>query len=313
MRLALAIDLGGTNIRAAVVDDTGNILHRADKSTPARQGAPAVVAAIADAAAQALAQASYPSIAGMCVCSPGPLDTITGVPLGVSTIDGFDQFPLRDELQKALGQKVWLENDGIAACIGEWKQGAGKGYQSVVYMTVSTGVGGGVVVDGHVLRGRRGMAGHVGHLAILADGKRCYCGNPGCLEAYACGPAFADRAREKAALAPQSSLHAQATKLEPHDVFAASMQGDALATELVAEEARYLGIGITSLLHLYSPEVVIIGGGLSNSFDQLAPGITAYVQANAMKPYRDVPILKAALAGNSGLIGAAELVFATGA
>jgi glucokinase len=193
---------------------------------------------------------------------------------------------------------VQLENDGIAAAIGEWKHGAGKGLQSIVYVTVSTGIGGGVIVDGNVLRGRKGMAGHIGHMAIYPEGLRCSCGNAGCWEAYAAGPAFAARAAT-----------ALGKNLQPMEVFALARQGDAMAQNQVDEEARLLGIGITSLLHLYSPEKIIIGGGLSNAFAQLEPGIAAYIKDNAMLAFKDTPVVTAALGGNSGLVGAAVLVF----
>jgi glucokinase len=192
-----------------------------------------------------------------------------------------------------LPYKVYLENDGIAAAIGEWKFGAGQGLASLVYVTVSTGIGGGVVVDGKVLHGRKGMAGHIGHMAIMPHGVRCNCGSVGCWEAYAAGPAFAARAKATTAA----------------EVFAAALAGDKAAQQHVDDEVYFLSLGITSLLHLYSPEMIIIGGGLSNAFHQLHPGIARYVAENAMPAFRDVPIVKAGLGGNSGLVGAAALVF----
>ncbi len=126
----------------------------------------------------------------MGVSSPGPLDTEQGIAIGLPTIKDFDNVPLRALLQNQLPHRVFLENDGIAAAIGEWKFGAGQGFLSLVYVTVSTGIGGGVIVDGHVMRGRKGMAGHIGHMAIMPNGLRCNCGSIGCWEAYAAGPAF---------------------------------------------------------------------------------------------------------------------------
>jgi glucokinase len=221
------------------------------------------------------------------------LDTEQGIAIGLPTIKDFDNVPLRALLQEQLPHKVHLENDGIAAAIGEWKHGAGLGLRSLVYITVSTGIGGGVIVDGNVLHGRKGMAGHIGHMAIMPNGLRCNCGSLGCWEAYAAGPAFTARAKAKSA----------------EDVFVAAKQGDVAAQKHVDDEVQYLALGITSLLHLYSPEVVIVGGGLSNAFDQLHPGIAGYISHNAMPAFRDVPVVKAALGGNSGLIGAAALVF----
>jgi glucokinase len=310
MKYALAIDLGGTQLRASLVDRNGQLLHRHAGTTPATAGAEAVVAAIAGAAREVAANIPRAEILGVGVSSPGPIDTESGTALRLPTIAGLENFPLRGALEDALGQNVWLENDGIAAAIGEWKRGAGQGLHSLVYVTVSTGIGGGVIADGRVLHGHKGLAGHVGHLCIDHRGLRCACGNTGCWEAYAAGPAFAARSRIAAEAAPHSRLHSDAATLQPADVFSAAENGDELAITLVEEEARLLGVGITSLTHLFSPERVIIGGGLSQAFDKLQPGISAYVKANAMPAFRDVEIVRAGLGGDSGLIGAAELVFA---
>ena len=297
MPFAIALDLGGTQTRAALVDGDGTVTNRVSLLTPAQDGGDAVIAQLAKAAEQAAGGAT--DIIGIGLSSPGPLDTEKGLAIDLPTIKGMSNFPIRAALEAKLQRKVLLENDGIAAAIGEWKHGAGKGLKSLVYVTVSTGIGGGVIVDGHVLHGRKGMAGHVGHLAIYPDGLRCTCGNAGCWEAYAAGPAFATRASK-----------ALGKTVQPEEVFALAHDGNATAQQQVNEQARLLGIGITSLLHLYSPEMVVIGGGLSNAFDQLRSGIDAYIQKNAMLAFKDVPVVKAALGGNSGLIGAASMVFA---
>jgi glucokinase len=293
---AIAIDLGGTQVRAALVDASGNVTNRVTLPTPAQSGGDAVISTMVAAATQS-AQ-GFTDIIGVGVSSPGPLDTEKGITIHLPTIKGMTNYPIRAALEEQLKHKVQLENDGIAAALGEWKHGAGKGLQSLVYVTVSTGIGGGVIVDGHVLRGRKGMAGHIGHMAIYPEGLRCGCGNAGCWEAYAAGPAFATRASK-----------ALGRSVQPTEVFAMAHDGNTVAQRQVDEEARLLGIGITSLLHLYSPEKIIIGGGLSNAFDQLQPGIAAYIKDNAMPAFKDTPIVTAALGGNSGLVGAAALVF----
>ncbi len=296
MPYAIALDLGGTQTRAALVDEQGTVTNRVSLPTPAQDGGDAVVAQLAKAAEQAAHGEA--DIIGVGLSSPGPLDTGQGITIDLPTIKGMTNYPIRAALEDKLKRKVLLENDGIAAAIGEWKHGAGKGLQSLVYVTVSTGIGGGVIVDGHVLHGRKGMAGHVGHQAIYPDGLRCSCGNAGCWEAYAAGPAFATRAGK-----------ALGKTVQPMDVFALAREGNATAQSQIDEEARLLGIGITSLLHLYSPEMIIIGGGLSNAFDQLHPGINSYIHGNAMTAFKDVPIVKAKLGGNSGLVGAASMLF----
>ncbi len=297
--IAIAIDLGGTQIRVALVDRSGAILERENTFTESKAGAETIVAQIGDLVDRVKAKAGEKHILGVGVSSPGPIDTDTGITHFLPTLSGFGEFPLRDALSRRLQTPVRLENDGISAAIGEWRFGAGKGLRNLVYVTVSTGIGGGVIVDNHVMRGRKGMAGHVGHMSIMQDGTRCGCGNLGCIEAYAAGPAFAARASK---LLGKANLVAE-------DVFTLAKQGNATAQNLVADEARLLGIGFTSLLHLYSPDMLIMGGGLSNEFDVLYPMTHAYIQDNAMAGFKPVPLVKAKLGGNSGLIGAASLVF----
>lgn len=296
MAFAIALDMGGTQTRAALVDADGNLTNRITLPTPAQSGGEAVVAQLAAAAEHAAQGAS--NIIGVGLSSPGPLDTEKGTTIHLPTIKGMTNFPIREALSEKLGRNVMLENDGISAAIGEWKFGNGRGLHSLVYVTLSTGIGGGAIVNNTVVRGHMGMASHVGHMSIQRDGLRCGCGNTGCWEAYAAGPAFA--ARASAALGRQ---------LQPAEVFALALQGNAAAQEQVDEEAKLLGQGLTSLLYLYSPERIIVGGGLTNAWDQLESGITAYIKSNAMFPFCDVPIVKAALGDNSGLIGAAALVF----
>jgi glucokinase len=290
--LALGIDIGGTRVRAGLVDAQGVLRARAETATDARGGPAAVVAQIVKLADEVAASVERGDLVGAGVSAPGPLDTVRGVALGVPTLRGWVDVPIAALLAEALGLAVRLENDGIAAANGEWRFGAGRGLSSLVYVTVSTGVGGGVVADGRLLRGRFGMAGHVGHMTVVRDGTLCSCGSRGCWEAYASGTAFAVRAGR-----------------EPRAVFAAAMAGDAAALAQVAEEADWLGLGIANLCHLYSPERVILGGGVAKGFALLEPGIRARLLRNAMPAFRDVGVTAAALGENAGLVGAAALLF----
>lgn len=309
--LAIALDLGGTQIRAALVDREGKVLERRAVSTAAAAG-PAVVAdQLADAARAVAAGVLPDALAGVGISSPGPLDAANGRIIWAPTLAGFHDIPITALLAERLALPARLENDGIAAALGEWRYGAGRGLENLVYVTVSTGIGGGVIADGRVLRGRLGMAGHVGHMTIAPDGDVCSCGNRGCWEAYASGTAFTRRARLRA-VAAATCLGVGNNEIDARAVFEAARAGDALALALVTEEADLLGIGIANLLHLYSPEIVILGGGMANGFDMLHPGIAARVEASAMPSFRDVPVVKAELGDNSGLIGAAALVLDVG-
>jgi glucokinase len=295
--VAIAIDLGGTKIRAALVDRTGDILQRTEELTRASDGPEVVLGQIAALAKAVSAGRGLAGIVGAGVSSPGPLDTHEGLALGIPTLAGFQNYPLKQALAERLEMPVALENDGIAAAIGEWTFGAAKGYANAVYVTVSTGIGGGVIADGRVLRGRRGMAGHIGHMSFVRGGELCACGNYGCFEAYGSGTAFTRRA-VAAGVADSAAA-----------VFVAAAAGDGRAQQLADEEADILGQGFASLLHLYSPDVLVMGGGLSNQFKALRPGIMAGLRRSAMAPFRDTPVVPAALGNNSGLVGAATLVF----
>lgn len=308
-RFAIGIDLGGTQVRTALIDVDGTIVNRASERTQAREGADVVIDQIVRLAARVSDGLPQAELAGAGVSSPGPLDTIEGIALGIPTIAGFADYPMRDEIGRRLSLPVALENDGIAAAIGEWKLGAGRGHDNLVYVTVSTGIGGGVIADGRVLRGRRGMAGHVGHMSFVQDGEVCVCGGRGCFEAYGSGTALARRARAASLTDPGPSLNAGDGMLSSEDVFAAAAQGDRLAQTLVREEAEILGRGFAALLHLYSPEVLVMGGGLSSQFAALEMGITQAMRANAMPAFRDTPVMPAQLGSNSGLVGAAVLAF----
>lgn len=291
--LTLGIDLGGTQLRVAVVDRSGKILRRAALATDVAGGPKAIIEQMIKLASD-VGDGFQDRIGAAGVSSPGPLDLERGRTSDLPTLPGWFDFPLRDTLAEKLVLPVVLENDGIAAANGEWKFGAGRGLNHLVYVTVSTGIGGGVVVDGHLMHGRRGMAAHVGHMMIAPDGPICGCGGKGCLEALASGTAFGVAARAAGFTDGKHAVELART-------------GDKKAKSLVDQEAQWLGYGFASLLHLYSPERLIIGGGLSAALDLMMPVIRAQIDRHAMPAFRAVEIVPAALGDNAGLIGAAAL------
>lgn len=307
--MAIGIDLGGTQLRAALLDQHGNLLARKETQTAATAGPDRVIDQMRDLTSSLLKDVDHQAIAGLGLSMPGPLDTEAGIALDVPTLAGFVDYPLRSELQKRFPFPISLENDGIAAAIGEWQFGAGRGIRNLLYLTVSTGIGGGAIIDGRVIRGRRGMAGHVGHMSLIPDGNLCPCGNRGCFEAHGSGTAFTQRAQLRAGESANTILGKGGVAIDSKSVFAAARQGDRLANSLIDEEAEILGRGLTSLIHIFSPELVIVGGGLSNEFARLSPGIRGYVSRSAMPAFRDVRIVQSALRENSGLVGAAALAF----
>ncbi len=319
--LAIAFDLGGTQVRAALVRGDGAVLQRTALRTDVAGGPAGVVHQFeqmvqqlraADGVAQAMqaaATASGAAITAIGVSAPGPLDSSTGVVLRIPTLPGWDHFALRDTLEQRFKLPVTVEGDGIAAANGEWRHGAGRGLDDLVYVTVSTGIGGGVVCDGRLLHGRRGMAAHVGHMRMVGVGPLCPCGAVGCFEALASGTALGREGRSAAAAHPDSALGRLALQrmVTAADVVAAARAGDAVAAALIGRQADHLGTGFTALLHAFSPALIIMGGGVSQAFDLLEPGIRAAIHRDAMAPFRDVPVVTAALGDNAGLVGAALL------
>lgn len=305
--LAIGIDLGGTQARVALVRG-GEVVRRASEGTDIAGGPGAVVAQFLRMVAEICGPGDLSRVAGAGVCAPGPLDTETGTVLHIPTLPGWEDFPLRETLARELGVPVTVENDGIAAAYGEWKFGAGMGLRNLVYVTVSTGVGGGAVVDGRLLHGRRGMAAHVGHFRMAPDGPRCSCGASACFEAFAAGTALSRRAREASAEASGYLARVAAERtVDSRDVVAGAREGDPACQELLAQEAAYLGQGFTGLIHLFSPERIVMGGGVSNAFDLMSEGIHAVIRRDAMHAFRDVPVVRAGLGDNAGLVGAAGL------
>lgn len=309
-RAALAIDLGGTELRAAVVEATGRVAAFAATPTDAQGGPDAVIAQMVALLGEVRGEAPEVEILGLGVGAPGPLDPDAGIVVDAPTLLGWRNVPLTSILSERLGLAVQLENDANAAALGEWHFGAGRGTQSMVFITVSTGVGGGVIVDGHLLHGRRGLAGEIGHMAVSEQPVRCSCGGLGCWEAFASGTALAREASQLVASggAPEIGRLAGSDPVTGKHVAEAARQGDAPALKLLDEEARWLGVGLTNLLHLYSPERLILGGGVGSLLPMMQTRIESTIRERAMSAFREVPVVAAALGRNAGLVGAASLM-----
>ncbi|RWB76138.1 MAG: ROK family protein [Mesorhizobium sp.] len=308
--LALAFDLGGTELRGALIGRGGEVVARVSEPTMTEAGSEVVIGRIIALADKLLDDHPQAKVIGIGACAPGPLDPKAGIVIGPPTLSGWHNVPMIDILSRQFGLPVRLENDANAAALGEWRFGAGRGAGSLVFVTVSTGIGGGVIADGHIYHGRRGLAAEIGHMTITGEGDRCFCGNVGCFEAVASGTALGRRATRLTSPGDGSVLRRLSNDgdVSARHVIEAARTGDAAARDLVEAEAKWLGIGFTNLLHLYSPEVIVMGGGLANGFDLLAPGIRATIEERAMQAYRDVPIVPAELGDRAGLVGAASLI-----
>lgn len=310
-RIALAFDLGGTELRAALVGDGGKLLAFASMPTRARDGPNAVIEQIAMLAEKICSDVPDAKPLGIGIGAPGPLDPVAGILTAPPTLSGWREVPLARLLQDRLNLPVRLENDANAAALGEWRFGAGRGAASLVFVTVSTGIGGGVISDGRIMHGRRGLAGEIGHMTITSESERCLCGAVGCFEAVASGTALGRRATALTKPGDGSALRTLSNdgEVTGRHVVEAARGGDETALGLMDQEARWLGIGFTNLLHLYSPDMIVMGGGISHGYDLLRRAIEATIHERVMPAYRDVPVVPAQLGSHAGLIGAASLIF----
>jgi len=270
-----------------------------------------VLGRIAKLARASMAAARGKEIAGVGIGSPGPLDTKTGVVLLTPNL-GWTNFPLRDRLAQELGLPATLDNDANCAIFGEWWRGAARGAQHVVGLTIGTGIGGGIVLDGEVYRGASDIAGEIGHMTIDLNGRRCKCGNYGCLEAYASGPAIAARAVEGIEAGAETSLpkyvNGDLGKVTAQLVYEASHDGDDYALEVVKDTARFLGAGVANIINIFNPQVVVICGGVTLAGERLFGPLRSEAKRRAFKPAVDVcRIVPGELTGTAGVYGAAAV------
>ncbi len=310
MRFVIGVDLGGTQVRAIRCDAQGNVLTHARTDTAATEGPSVVVRQIKRLIDEVIGDTPRELLLGVGVGTPGPVDGRTGVIYEAPNLAGWIDVPLKTLLRDATGLPVTVGNDANVAALGEWRFGSGGGVDDFVYVTVSTGIGGGVIIDRGLLLGRKGIAGEVGHMVVQVDGPRCGCGNLGCWEALASGTALARRATE-ALLAGEPSMlrdvDAQSSLTAVHVALAAAAH-DPLALRLMEREGELIGIGLVNLLHLFSPEVIALGGGVMKSADLLFPPMRRMIAKYAMAPYQDARIELATLGDRTGVLGAAALV-----
>jgi glucokinase len=314
-RYIVGVDLGGTNIVVGAMPEDGSrqlAVHQA--STHAEEGANAVVDRIAKMVLAVIAEVSASEKAkkedfiGVGVGAPGPLDRERGMVVVAPNL-GWRDFPLRDSISDRLQLPVALDNDANCATIGEWWKGAAQGAKNVVGITIGTGIGGGIIMNGVLYHGASDVAGEIGHTTIDSTGRYCRCGNYGCLEAYASGPAIALRAREALERDEVSMLRrmvdGRLDELTAATIYAAANAGDALALEVVRDTAKFLGTGIGNLLNILNPNVVVITGGVTQAGEPLFEPLRAEVKRRAFRPAVDAcRIVVGALRSSAGMVGA---------
>jgi len=312
VRYVVGIDIGGTNIVAGTVAEDGSeVLGLVSEPTLPEQGAEGVLSRIMKLARASMAAARGKEIAGLGIGSPGPLDTTTGVVLLTPNL-GWVNFPLRDRVAGVLGMPATLDNDANCAIFGEWWRGAARGASHVVGLTIGTGIGGGIVLAGRVYRGKSDIAGEIGHMTIDLNGRRCKCGNYGCLEAYASGPAIAARAIEGIEAGADSSLpryvNGDLARITAQIVYEAAHDGDEYALEVVHDTAKFLGAGVANVVNIFNPEVVVICGGVTLAGDKLFLPLRSEVKRRAFKPAVEAcRIVPGELTGTAGVYGAAAV------
>jgi glucokinase len=293
-----AVDIGGTKIAVGAVTHDGNILARTECATAPQQGFAIAMQRI-KAMLNEVADRADVTLDGIGIASPGPLDPISGVLHEVGTLPGWQGGNLVAELTAEFGTRIAVENDADAGALAEATHGAGKGSSRLIYITVSTGIGGGILFEGQIYRGASGAHPELGHQIIDASGPLCYCGARGCWESLASGSAIASWVQEQRP-AP--------TPRPAEEIALMASQGDSLALQAMDREGYYLGLGLANVLALFAPETIVLGGGVMKS--------SRYFMTRALKviddvctqvPVKNTHIVHAALGEATGLVGAAQV------
>lgn len=309
-KYAVGVDLGGTKICTAVIDSDGRLIAETTIPTNVAEGPERVIERIKETIRHVIRQSGVPfnMITGIGIGSPGPLNWKTGEVLSPPNLPGWDRIPLKEIIHQSFQLPAYLENDANAAALGEHRYGAGRGVDNMVYITVSTGIGGGIICGGRLYHGETGVAGEVGHMIVRPGGPECKCGNRGCLEAFSSGTAIASRMRER--IASEQCKTWGPDCLSAKDVFEASERGVKAAREIIQEAIYYLGIGVVNLVHLFNPRMVVIGGGVANGSPFVVESIRRFVREKAFRDAaKAVDIVPARLGALAGVIGAATLPF----
>ncbi len=313
--LFISADVGGTSLRAARFEGYTHLpAAKAKAPTYAAKGVEAVIQRL-EKVIREVGPPNLEGVAGIGLIAPGPLDPFAGAVLAAPNLPGWENLPLKKIAEERLGKPVFLGNDANLAALAEWKFGAGRGHAEVLYLTISTGIGGGVISGGKIFLGARGLAVEAGHILAVPDGPLCGCGQRGHLEAVASGAAIGRnaQARLKAGDGENSKIWELAggelEKVTGAVVGEAALAGDEFARRFIAEAGAFIGRAVADLMHLFNPSIVICGGGVSLLGDSLLDPVREAVRRYAMSDFywRDCPIVQAELGDDAGLIGAGAL------
>ena len=305
MATYITVDIGGTHIRVALFNEDSNVplvhkrirTHAGDQSPFDRM--------------VGLIRSVYPTndeVLSITVATPGPVNPYSGVLASAPNIRGWENLPLGPKLEAEFGIPAHIGNDANLAALGEWRFGAARGHKHVLYLTISTGIGAGVIVDDRLLLGLHGLAAELGHVTVMPDGPLCGCGHRGHLEAIAAGPAIARYTQEKLAQGAASSLRG-VEEVSAKTITEAARQGDALALEALARSGEFIGIALADFLAIFNPSIVVFGGGVSMSGELLLGPVRESLRTHVLDEayLKDLTITQAALGDESGLLGALAL------
>ena len=315
MKKVLAFDLGGTKFAFGVVAENGEVIGSDKIETLAKQGPEQAIQRVNLAAQSLLKKLNIKTeeLIGIGIASPGPLDIAKGCVDGSPNLPGWTGYSIEDGLSSFFNLPARIDNDANAAALGEYKFGAGKNKKNMVYITVSTGIGGGVIVDGRLMRGANGNAAELGHLTLNINGPACPCGANGCFEMYASGTAIARRTREAIQTGTQSQILNLAGSIEDittYHILEALQKNDALAQKIWNETTEYLGRGLAVVINTFNPELIVVGGGVTAAGDLLFKPVREKALRYAFPRLAAVcSIVPAGLGSNVGVVGAAACAF----
>lgn len=310
-RVVIGVDLGGTNLRTAILGPDGNILERHKEATHAADGWEKVVVRLIENIKQQRKSATQLGfdVAAVGVGAPGVIQADKGIVVKSPNFPDWNNLPLKDQLEKTLGTPVFLENDANAAALGEQWRGAGRGIRSMILLTLGTGVGGGIILDNKIWHGADGMAGEIGHMTLVPDGRPCTCGNTGCLEMYSSSRGIVQSFRE--ALGKTSGgVPDQSKQISSEQVYEAAGAGNEIAIRVMKDMGRMLGIGIASLINIFNPERIVIGGGVKDAWPLFIGSTREEIMKRAFAvPAKRTEIVPSQLGDDAGMVGAAAVAF----
>jgi glucokinase len=299
MARAIGIDIGGTKILAAIVDERGDILKSVRVPSEGKEGRERILYHLYEAVEEII----DPEVRGIGIGTAGQVDPDTGVVVTATpNLRDWSGVPLKRLVEDRFKLPTYVDNDGNVAALGEWWAGGGKGARCLLCLTIGTGIGSGIVYEGKVFRGAKGLGAELGHMSIKYDGIRCNCGGIGCIEAYASGPALIKKLKEKG-----RDLNS------PDEIQIEAEKGDKLVLEAISEIGTLLGFAMVSFINIFNPDIILLSGGVSNLGELLIKPVRKIVDTYALPGGRDVKITQAILGDKAGVVGAGALVYLEGA